>query len=72
MKEVRIMKRLKLFSVLIGSSILLTATMYASRDEVRTVEYSSSQKNEKIVLTDSYYQAVRSKQILEMLKLLKS
>lgn len=59
------MKRLKLLSVLIGSSILLAATMYASRDEVRTVEYSSSQKNEKIVLTDSYYQAVRSKQILE-------
>lgn len=59
------MKKLKLLSISIGSIVSLAVLFYVSRDEVKTVEYSINQKNETILVTKSYDQANKFKQILE-------
>ena len=59
------MKKFKPFSIAIGLIALLATIFYVSRDEVKTVEYSTNQKNETVFVTSSYNQANRYKNILE-------
>ena len=59
------MKKFKPFSIAIGLIALLATIFYVSRDEVKTVEYSTNQKNETVVVTKSYDKANQFKKILE-------
>ena len=59
------MKKFKPFSIAICLIALLATIFYVSRDEVKTVEYSTNQKNETVVVTKSYDKANQFKKILE-------